>query len=101
MNQPSDFITQEEPNDMVCRLWRSLYGLIRSEPDYYVFYCYFTPNLCMYLVIYVDYSHRIDEEGISKLKNHLFRYFLDQGPLVDWCTTCEVAKSISGILTSQ
>lgn len=73
--QPPSFVAQGESSSLVCRLRRSLYslkqsprawfgkfsiviqkfGMIRSGADHSVFYRHSQPNLCIYLVVYVDY----------------------------------------------
>ena len=71
--QPPRFVAQGEYG-LVCKLRRSLYGLKqsprawfgkfshivrlfglkRSEADHSVFYCYASPEKCVYLIVYVD-----------------------------------------------
>lgn len=97
MEQSPDFVAQGESSSLVCRLRKSLYGLkesprawfgkfsiviqkfgmIRSGADHLVFYRHSEPNLCIYLVVYVDdiVITGNDQEGITNLKQHLFQHF--------------------------
>ncbi|XP_070057812.1 secreted RxLR effector protein 161-like [Nicotiana tomentosiformis] len=78
--------------------------MTRSEADHSVFYRYSASNLCIYLVVYVDniVITGNDQDGISRLKQHLFRHFQtkDLGRL-KYFLGIEVAQSCSGIVISQ
>ncbi|RVW61822.1 Retrovirus-related Pol polyprotein from transposon TNT 1-94 [Vitis vinifera] len=96
MEQPPDFVAQGE-SGLVCRLRRSLYGLkqsprawfnhfsffvqefgmFRSTADHSVFYHHNSLGQCIYLVVYVDdiVITGSDQNGIQKLKQHLFTHF--------------------------
>ena len=96
MEQPPGFITQWEFG-LVCKLRRSLYGLkqsprawfsrfssvvqefgmIRNAADHSVFYHHSSIGKCIYLIVYVDAIVIIgtDQNGIQKLKQHLFSHF--------------------------
>ncbi|PHT82485.1 hypothetical protein T459_15500 [Capsicum annuum] len=96
MEQPPDFVAQRESS--------SLFGMIRSGADHSVFYRHSEANLCIYLVVYVDNIVIIgnDEDGISKLKQHLFQHFQtkDLGGL-KYFLGIEVAQFRSDIIISQ
>lgn len=51
--------------------------MTRNEVDHYVFYWHSTPNMCIYLVVYVNdiVITCNDQNGITSLKQHLFRHF--------------------------
>ncbi|XP_047269465.1 uncharacterized protein LOC107873396 isoform X2 [Capsicum annuum] len=53
------------------------FGMIRSGADHSVFYRHSEPNLCIYLVVYVDdiVITGNDQDGITNLKQHLFQHF--------------------------
>lgn len=57
------------------------FGMVLSEGDHFVFYCYFTLGLCIYLVVYIDdiVIPCNDDEGINKLKHHIFQHFQTKG----------------------
>ncbi|KAF3633189.1 Omega-amidase NIT2 [Capsicum annuum] len=97
MEQTPSFVAQGESSSLVCRLRKSLYGLkqsprawfgkfstviqefgmIRSGVDHSVFYVHSEPNLCIYLVVYVNdiVITDNDQDGITNLKQHLFQHF--------------------------
>ncbi|XP_070052819.1 secreted RxLR effector protein 161-like [Nicotiana tomentosiformis] len=78
--------------------------MTRSEADHSVFYQHSAPNLCIYLVVYVDdiVITGNDQDGIINLKQHLFPHFQtkDLGRL-KYFLGIEVAQSSSGIVISQ
>ena len=96
MEQPPGFVTQGE-SGLVCTLRHSLYGLkqspqawfslfssvvqefgmIRSTTDHSVFYHHTSTRQFIYLIVYVDEIVIIgsDQDGIQKLKQHLFNHF--------------------------
>ncbi|RVW98157.1 Retrovirus-related Pol polyprotein from transposon TNT 1-94 [Vitis vinifera] len=96
MEQPLGFVAQGE-SGLVCKLRHSLYGLkqsprawfgrfssfvqefgmLRSEADHLVFYHHNSSTQCIYLVVYVDdiVITGSDQEGIQRLKQHLFNHF--------------------------
>ena len=96
MEQPSGFVAQGE-SGLVCRLRRSLYGwkqsprawfghfssvvqefgMLRNTADHSVFYHHNSSRQCIYLVVYVDdiVITCNDQDGIEKLKQHLFTHF--------------------------
>ncbi|RVW27628.1 Retrovirus-related Pol polyprotein from transposon TNT 1-94 [Vitis vinifera] len=100
MEQPPSFVAQGE-SGKVCGLRCSLYGLkqslralfgrfssivqefgmLRSTADHSVFYHHNSLGQCIYLVVYVDdiVITGSDQDGIQKLKQHLFTHFQTQG----------------------
>ena len=78
--------------------------MIRSGADHSVFYRHSQPNLCIYLVVYVDdiVITGNDQDGITNSKQHLFQHFQtkDLGRL-KYFLGIEVAQSRSGIVISQ
>lgn len=76
------------------------FGMIQNEAGHSVFYHHFAPSLCMYLVVYANdiVITGNDDEGITKLKHHLFQPFQtkDLGPL-RYFVGIEVAQSKSGV----
>ncbi|KAM3343314.1 hypothetical protein P3S68_025403 [Capsicum galapagoense] len=78
--------------------------MIHSGADHSVFDRHSEPNLCIYLVVYVDYIVIIDndQDGITNLKQHLFQHFQtkDLGRS-KYFLGVEVAQSSSGIVISQ
>ncbi|RVW16747.1 Retrovirus-related Pol polyprotein from transposon RE2 [Vitis vinifera] len=122
MEQPPGFVAQGE-SGLVCRLRRSLYGLkqsprawfgsfssivqefgmLRSTADHSVFYHHNSLGQCIYLVVYVDdIVITSDQDGIQKLKQHLFTHFQtkDLGKL-KYFLGIEIAQSSSGVVLSQ
>ncbi|RZB60244.1 Retrovirus-related Pol polyprotein from transposon RE1 [Glycine soja] len=123
MEQPPGFVAQGEYG-LVCKLHRSLYGLMqsprawfgkfshvvqmlgqkRSEADHSVFYCHTSPGKCVYLMIYVDdiVITGNDTTTITQLKEHLFSHFQtkDLGSL-KYFLGIEVAQSGDGVVISQ
>nr|CAN77210.1 hypothetical protein VITISV_000141 [Vitis vinifera] len=123
MEQPPGFVTQGE-SGLVCRLRRSLYGLkqsprawfghfssvvqefgmLRSTADHSVFYHHNSLGQCIYLVVYVDdiIITGSDEDGIQKLKQHLFTHFQtkDLGKL-KYFLGIEIAQSSFVVVLSQ
>ncbi|RVW84329.1 Retrovirus-related Pol polyprotein from transposon RE1 [Vitis vinifera] len=77
MEQPPGFVAQGE-SGLVCKLRRSLYGLKQSP------------------------RHGSDQEGIQRLKQHLFNHFQtkDLGKL-KYFLGLEIAQSSSGVVMSQ
>ncbi|XP_070031841.1 uncharacterized mitochondrial protein AtMg00810-like [Nicotiana tomentosiformis] len=78
--------------------------MTRSEVDHSIFYRHSAPNLCIYLVIYVDdiviTGH--DQGGITNLKQHLFQHFQTKNlDTLKYFLGIEVAHSSSGIFISQ
>ena len=96
MEQPPGFVTQGE-SGLVCRLRHSLYGIkqsprawfsrfssmvqefsmTQSTSDHPVFYHHTSSEQCIYLIVYVDdiVITGSDQDGIRKLKQHLFSHF--------------------------
>ena len=96
MEQPPGLAAQGE-SGLVCKLRRSLYGLkqspqtwfsrfssmvqefgmIRSVADHSIFYHHSSAGKCIYLIVYVDdiVITGSDQDGIQKLKQHLFNHF--------------------------
>ena len=92
MEQPPDFVAQGEYG-LVCKQRRSLYRLkhwfspfssvvqefdmIKTTIDHSIFYHHTSTGQCIYLIVYVDDIVIIgsDQDGIQKLKQHLFRHF--------------------------
>ena len=123
MEQPPGFVAPGESR-LVCRLRRSLYGLkqsprawfsrfssvvkqfgmTRSTADHSVFYHHTSSGQCIYLMVYVDdiVITRDDQEGIQRLKQHLFSHFQtkDLGKL-RYFLGIEIAQSKSGVIMSQ
>ena len=74
-----------------------------SGADHSVFYRHSAPGRCIYLIVYVDdIITGNDQDGITDLKQHLFKHFQtkDLGRLKYFLGT-EVAQSRSGIVISQ
>ena len=75
--------------------------MIRSTTNHSVFYHHTSMGHCIYLVVYVDDIVIIgnDQDGIQKLKQHLFSHFQTQevGKL-KYFQGIKVAKSNSGVL---
>ncbi|KAG2406196.1 Retrovirus-related Pol polyprotein from transposon RE1 Retro element 1 [Vigna angularis] len=123
MEQPPGFVAQGE-SGLVCKLRRSLYGLKQSprawfgkfsqvvqkfglkrcEADHSVFYGHYSPDKCVYLMVYVDdiVITGNDITRINQLKNHLFNHFQtkDLGRL-KYFLGIEVAQSKEGVIISQ
>ena len=80
------------------------FGMIRSAADHSVFYHHSSTGKCIYLIVYVDdiVITGTDQDGIQKLKQHLFSYFQtkDLGKL-KYFLGIEVAQSNSGLVISQ
>ena len=97
MEQPPGFIAQGE-SGLVCKLRRSLYsmkqsprawfsrfssvveelGMIQSTKDHSVFYHHTFTSQCIYLIVYVDdivITGSRYQDGIQKLKQHIFSHF--------------------------
>ena len=78
--------------------------MIQSTTDHSVFYHHSSIGQCIYLIIYVNdiVITGSDQDGIQKLKHHLFSYFQtkDLGKL-KYFLGIEVAQSNSGIVISQ
>ena len=51
--------------------------MTQSTSDHFVFYHHTSSGQCIYLIVYVDdiVMTGSDEDGIQKLKQHLFNYF--------------------------
>ncbi|XP_047264082.1 uncharacterized mitochondrial protein AtMg00810-like [Capsicum annuum] len=78
--------------------------MIRSGADHSVFYRHSQPNLCIYLVVYVDdiVITGNDEDGITKLKQHPFQHFQTKDlARLKYFLGIDVAQSSSGIVISQ
>ena len=123
MEQPPGFVAHGE-SSLVCRSRRSLYGLkqsprawfgrfssvvqefgmLRSTADHLVFYHHNSSGQCIYMVVYVDdiVITGSDQDGIQKLKQHLFTHFQtkDLGKL-KYSMGIEIAQSSSGVVLSQ
>ena len=96
MEQPPGFVTQRE-SGLVCKLSLSLYdlkhsprawfsplssvvqefGMIQSKANHSVFYHHTSTGQCIYLIVCVDdiVITSSDQDGIQKLKHHLFSHF--------------------------
>ena len=123
MQQPPGFVAQGE-SSLVCRLRRSLYGLKQSPrawfgrfssmvqefdmtwstSDHSIFYHCTSSRQCIYLIVYMNdvVITDSDQEGIRKLKQHLFSHFQtkDLGKLKSFMGI-EIAQSNSGVVMSQ
>ena len=119
IEQPPGFVAQGE-SGLVCRLRRSLYGLkqsprawfdrfssvvqefgmLRSTTDHSVFYHHNSLGQCIYLDNIVSIGS--DQDGIQKLKQHLFTHFQskDLGKL-NYFLKIEIAQSSSSVVMSQ
>ena len=77
------------------------FGMLRNTADHSVFYHH---NSSIYQVVYVDdiVITGSDQDGIQKLKQHLFTYFQtkDLGKL-KYFLGIKIAKSNSGVVRSQ
>ena len=95
MEQPPGFVGHDE-SGLVCKLRRSLYGLkqsprawfnrfslvvqdfgvIQSTTGHSIFCHHTSTRQCFYLIVYVDDIVITDsDQGIQKLKQHLFSHF--------------------------
>ena len=123
MEQPLGFVAQAE-SGLVCKLQRSLYdlkqslrawfsqfssvvqefGMIRSTTDHSVFYHHTSTGQCIYMIVYVDdiVITGSDQDGIQKLKQHLFNHFQTKDlRKLKYYLRIEVAQSNSGVVISQ
>ena len=123
MEQPPELVVQGE-SGLVCKLHRSLYGLrqsprawfghfgfvvqefdmTRSTSNHSIFYHHTSLGQCIYPIVYVDdiVITCSDQEGIRKLKQHLFSHFQikDFGKL-KYFLGIEKAQSNSSMVISQ
>ena len=78
--------------------------MFHSTTDHSVFYHHNSSRQCIYLVVYVDniVITDSDQNGIQKLKQHLFTYFQtkDMGKL-KYFLGIEIAQSSFGVALSQ
>ena len=96
MEQPLGFVAHGE-SGLICKIRRSLYGLkksprawfgrfsfvvqefgmTRSTSDHSVFCHHTSSRQCIYMIVYVDdiVITCSDQDGIRKLKQHLFTHF--------------------------
>ena len=78
--------------------------MTRSTSDHSVFYHHTSLKQCIYLIVYVDdiVITCSDQDGILKLKQHLFRHFQtkDLGKL-KYFLGIKIAQSNSGVVMSQ
>nr|CAN67123.1 hypothetical protein VITISV_040164 [Vitis vinifera] len=101
MEQPPGFVAQGE-SGLVCRLRRSLYGLKQSPRAWFSRFSSVVQEFGMFR-IYVDIVITgSDQNGIQKLKQHLFTHFQikDLGKL-KYFLGIEIAQSSSGVVLSQ
>ena len=72
------------------------FGMTRSEADHSDFYSHSSSDRCIYLVVYVDDIVIMgnDQEGIQKLKHHLFHHFQtkDLGKLKYFNRSCSISS---------
>ena len=78
--------------------------MTQSTLDHSVFYHHTSSGQCIYLIVYVDdiVITSSDQDGIRKLKQHLFRHFqtTDLGKL-KFFLGIEIAQSNVGVVMSQ
>ena len=78
--------------------------MIRSATDHSVFYHHSSTEQCIYLIVYVDdiVITGSDQDGIQKLKQHLFSHFQtkDLGKL-KYFLGIKATQSNSGVVISQ
>ncbi|RVW88304.1 Retrovirus-related Pol polyprotein from transposon RE1 [Vitis vinifera] len=93
MEQPPGFVAQGE-SGLVCRLRRSLYGLKQSPRAWFGRFSSVVQEFGM--------LRSSDQDGIQKLKQHLFTHFQtkDLGKL-KYFLGIEIAQSSSGVVLSQ
>ncbi|RVW17871.1 Retrovirus-related Pol polyprotein from transposon RE1 [Vitis vinifera] len=93
MEQPPGFVAQGE-SGLVCRLRRSLYGLKQSPRAWFSRFSSVVQEFGM--------LRSSDQDGIQKLKQHLFTHFQtkDLGKL-KYFLGIEIAQSSSGVVLSQ
>ncbi|RVW97006.1 Retrovirus-related Pol polyprotein from transposon RE2 [Vitis vinifera] len=93
MEQPPGFVAQGE-SGLVCRLCRSLYGLKQSPRAWFGRFSSVVQEFGM--------LRSSDQDGIQKLKQHLFTHFQtkDLGKL-KYFLGIEIAQSSSGVVLSQ
>ncbi|RVW27381.1 Retrovirus-related Pol polyprotein from transposon RE2 [Vitis vinifera] len=96
MEQPPGFVAQRESG--------LEFGMFRSTTDHSVFYHHNYSGQCICLVVYVDdiVITGSDQNGIQKLKQHLFTHFQtkDLGKL-KYFLGIEIAQSNSNVVLSQ
>ncbi|RVW73726.1 Retrovirus-related Pol polyprotein from transposon RE2 [Vitis vinifera] len=93
MEQPPGFVAQGE-SGLMCRLRRSLYGLKQSPRAWFGRFSSVVQEFGM--------LRSSDQDGIQKLKQHLFTHFQtkDLGKL-KYLLGIEIAQSSSGVVLSQ
>ncbi|RVW53512.1 Retrovirus-related Pol polyprotein from transposon RE2 [Vitis vinifera] len=93
MEQPPGFVAQGE-SGLVCRLHRSLYGLKQSPRAWFSRFSFVVQEFGMF--------RSSDQNGIQKLKQHLFTHFQtkDLGKL-KYFLGIEIAQSSFGVVLSQ
>ena len=78
--------------------------MTRSISDHFVFYHHTSSGQCIYLIVYVDdiVITGSDQEGIQKLKQHLFSHFQtkDWGKL-KYFLGIDIAQCNSSVVFSQ
>ena len=78
--------------------------MIQSTSNHSVFYHHTSSRQCIYLIIYVDdvvITGR-DQEGIWKLKHHLFSHFQTKNlRKLKYFQSIEIAQSNSGVVMSK
>ena len=80
------------------------FGMLRSTADHSIFYPHNSSGQCIYLVVYVDdiVITGSDEDGIQKLKKHLFTHFQTKNlGKLKYFMGIEIAQSSSGVVLSQ
>ena len=122
MEQPPGFVAQGESR-LVCKLRRSLYGLkqsarswfgrfssvvqefgvTRSTPDHLVFYHHTSSEQFIYLIVYMEdiVITGNDQNGIQRLKQHLFSHFQKDLGKLKYFLGVEIAQSKFDVVVNQ
>ena len=78
--------------------------MTRSISNHYVFYYHTSLGQCIYLIVYVDdiVITRNDQDGIRKLKQHLFSHFQRKAlGKLKYLLGIEITQSKSNVIMSQ
>ena len=77
-------------------------GMIRNTADHSVFYNHTSTEQCIYLIVYVDDIVITGQDGIQKLKQHLFSHVHTKDlEKLKYFLSIKVTQSNSGMVISQ